>query len=90
MAPPVRRVDAFPAWRPWTQTSQHDGTEAQERYLTTNADAAIEYLSDEFKDRKGKDYEWITNWLSKALKRGNMPGSSRLAAPRSSSTSPWR
>lgn len=44
--------------------------EAQERYLTGDADTAITYLTAAFKDRKGDEYKWITTWLSRALTKG--------------------
>lgn len=44
--------------------------EAQTRYLSGDASEAIEYLSGEFKQHKGTEYEWIVEWLSRALKKG--------------------
>lgn len=48
--------------------------EAQTRYLSGNAEAAIEYLHGEFQKYKGKkgkeEYGWIGTWLNRALKKG--------------------
>lgn len=44
--------------------------QAEERYLTADAAAAIAYLSTQFKDRKGEEFRWIGEWLSRALNLG--------------------
>lgn len=51
--------------------------EAQERYLTESADDAIDYLDTWRKEKakmlprkSGDEYQWITQWLSRALKKG--------------------
>lgn len=42
---------------------------AQERFLTTNEEAAIAYLTQETRDIKGDEITWITQWLARALKK---------------------
>lgn len=44
--------------------------DAQTRYLAGNPDEAIRFLAQKFGDRRGKEYEWITNWLGRALRKG--------------------
>ncbi|NHB84900.1 hypothetical protein G7085_10575 [Tessaracoccus sp. HDW20] len=52
--------------------SEIDATwlEAQERYLSGDADLAIDYLTGQMRGRKGEEYQWISQWLARALKKG--------------------
>ena len=52
--------------------SEIDATwlEAQARYLTGDADLAIDYLNQQLRGRKGDEYTWISQWLARALKKG--------------------
>lgn len=44
---------------------------AQERYLSSaTTDEAIAFLASEFRSRKGDEYQWISTWLARALKKG--------------------
>ncbi|MFX1818461.1 AAA family ATPase [Pseudarthrobacter sp. CC4] len=44
--------------------------EAQTRYLASGSEDAIDFLSQAFKQRKGDEYGWLVQWLSRALAKG--------------------
>lgn len=44
--------------------------EAQTRYLSEDAESAIDYLTEAFNQKKVMEHEWIVNWLSRAIKKG--------------------
>lgn len=44
--------------------------EAQTRYLASGSEEAIDFLTQSFKQRKGDEYGWLVQWLSRALAKG--------------------
>jgi predicted ATPase len=44
--------------------------EAQTRYLSEDAESAIDYLTKAFNQKKVMEHDWIVNWLSRAMKKG--------------------
>lgn len=55
----VRAEDITAAWM-----------EAQTRYLSGDAEGAIDFLAHVFNEKRVMEHEWITKWLSRALQKG--------------------